>query len=216
MRRPSRTRRRWFVTIAAVSTLALTACGDGREVTLPGIDRIAAPTFATVPADLSRSPALAALVGRYTADLPPTGPSADGSLLAGALDALAALPEHPTRLSRLTISADQVYFTFEVNGIVGRQASYVYRPGETPRASDPAFDDKATYPVSIIQPTVPTALIAAIEKAVPNAHVTTLDLAPDLSYGFGLTWYLRVEDARGTLADVFADPDGAIVAVDMS
>ncbi len=202
--------------ISVVSTVSLAACGGGRDVALPRADQLAAPTFATLPADLSQSPQLVALVGRDTAGLPPTEASADGSLLTGALAALAALPNHPTRLSRLTIYSDQVYFTFEVNGIVGRQASYVYRPGETPRVSDSSFDDNATYPVSVIQPTVPAALIAAVEKAVPNAHVTTLDLEPGLSYGFGLTWYLRVEDARGTLANVFADTDGAIVAVDPS
>ena len=45
--------------------------------------------------------------------------------------------------------------------------------------------------------------------------MTNLDFEPPLSYGFGLGWNVEVEDARGSLATVFADPDGSIVAVDM-
>jgi hypothetical protein len=41
-------------------------------------------------------------------------------------------------------------------------------------------------------------------------------LNPLQSYELGLCWNLNVVDARGSLATVFADLDGTVIAVDMS
>ena len=183
------------------------------EVPAPGA--LAIPTFITVPSDLSRSPQLRALVPRDTAGLDPTEDGARGDLLTDALAALATLPDAPTRVSRISMYGDSVNVTYEQNGVAGRAVTVSYRPGSELYVGEPSFSDDPTYELAGVDPAIPAALISAIGSRVPNARVTRLDLEVGLSYGFGLVWYVDVEDARGPLANVFADLDGAIVAVDM-
>jgi hypothetical protein len=206
----------WRSAIVALVVVALAGCGGGRTVEVPGADAFTAPTFQTVPDDLADSPQLDALIPRDTAGLEPTSESARGGLLPEALDALLALDPAPTALTRLSIYSDSVYFTYLDRGIAGRSVSAVYRAADDFYISEPSYDDSTTYPVDLVDRDVPSRLIDAIEQRFPHTRVTRVDLEPGLSYDFGLVWYLAVEDARGTLATVFADLDGAIIAVDMS
>jgi hypothetical protein len=204
------------LTAAVLASAVFTGCGtSGRVVEVPAAGALAIPAFVTVPADLARSPQLRALVPRDTAGLEPTAERANGELLVDALAALATLPDAPTRVSRIGIYNNSVNITYEQNGVAGRAVTVSYQPGSALYVGEPSFSDDPTYDLAAVDPAVPAAVIAAIEARVPNARVTRLDLSIGLSYGFGLVWYLDVEDARGSLANVFADLDGAIVAVDM-
>jgi hypothetical protein len=203
------------VASGALITALLTAC-SATVVHVPAPGAVPIPTLQTLPTDLSRSPQLAALVPRDTAGLQLDRPSAAGGLLAAALVALEALPDSPTKLSRLTIYADSINFTYEQNGINGRSVSAVYFGPDDLSVSEPTYDDSATYPVVEVDPTVPVALISAIEQQVPNGKATSVDLNVSLSYGYGLVWRIDVEDARGSLGTVYADLDGAIVGVDLT
>jgi hypothetical protein len=198
-----------------VTAIALTACGGGRSVVVPPGDAFTAPGFQPLPNDLADSPQLDALVPRETAGLEPTSASANGGLLPGALEALNSLDPAPTALSRLSIYNDSVYLSYLDRGIAGRSVSLVYRGPDDFSVSEPSFADSGTYPISAVDRDVPARLIDAIERRFPGTRVTSVDLDVGLSYDFGLVWYLDIEDARGMLATVFADLDGAIVAVDM-
>lgn len=120
-----------------------------------------------------------------------------------------------TALIAVTLSAYFVNITYEQNGVAGRAVTASYRPDADLYVGEPSFSEDPTFDLGTIDPAVPAALIAAIQVSMPNGRVTRLDLEGGLSYGFGLVWHLDVEDARGSLANVFADLDGAIVAVDM-
>ncbi len=200
-----------------VAIVSLGACSGGRTVTVPQPGDIVPPTFHTVPTDLARSPQLTALVARDTAGLDPTDQRADAMLLTAALDALRASDDAPTELSRLAVYGDYAYVSYEQGGVNGRSVNGTYRDdGEGLRLSEPVFSDDPTFPLASVDPSVPVAVAAAVEARVPNAVVSTIDLEPGRSYGFGLVWNIGVTDARGTLASVFVDLDGAIVAVDQS
>jgi hypothetical protein len=195
--------------------MALVGC-SGTTVHVPAPGAIAIPTFQTLPDDPSRSPQLDALEARDTAGLELDDESAAAGLLPTALAALVASADAPTKLSRLSIYADSVDFTYEQSGINGRSVTAVYRPGEEMYFGTPTYDDSPTYAIDVIDPDVPAKLVTAIESRVPNGKVTNIDLDVSSSYGFGLVWNVEVADARGSLATVFADLDGAIVAVDLS
>ena len=190
---------------------------DSPEVVLPPAGELNEPTFRSVPDDLAESFQLGAIVERNTAGLLPTSPSANGAQLAEALQALANLPDPPAELTRLTIRADDVSFTFFENGITGRAVSGYYpdNQGEV-TLGEPSFSDADAYPISVIDVDVPQRLIDAVEQRFPQTRVTSLDLDVDLSYDFGLVWYVEVDDAQGRFATIFADVDGAIVAVDQT
>lgn len=204
-----------LVASGIVAGVMLVAC-SGTTVRVPAPDAFPIPTFQTVPDDLSNSPQLRALQPRDTAGLQLDDDTAAAHLLPAALAALRASADAPTKLSRLAIYADSVDFTYEQNGINGRSVSAVYRAGEEIYFGTPTYDDSPTYSIDVIDPDVPAALIVAIERQVPNGKVTNVDLNVSSSYGFGLVWNIDVADARGSLATVFADLDGAIVAVDLT
>ncbi len=224
VKRPTRTLRVTFTALAAlITTLGAPGCGtDGRIVALPSIDQVPKPTFITRPQDLADSPQLAALVARDTAGLPPTSEPAKGSLLPEALAALAAIDSPPTRLTRLSIYADSVYFNFNEGGVAGRSVSAVYRlayesdPDQTPdfSVSDPTFGDYAEFSIASLDPMVPGELAAALADRYPLAAARSIDLDLGLSYGFGLVWNISLDDASGTFATVYADLDGSIIAID--
>jgi len=193
----------------------LGACSD-TTVHAPAPGAIPIPTFQTVPDDLSRSPQLQALQPRDTAGIQFDDDGAAADLLPAALAALGASDDAPKKLSRIAIYAESVDFTYEQNGINGRSVSAIYRPGEEMYFGDPTFDDSPTFAIDAVDPHVPAKLLDAIEQHVPNGKVTNIDLNVSSSYGFGLAWNIEVSDARGTLATVFADLDGAIIAVEES
>ena len=194
--------------------LAVAGCAGSTTVDVPGPGAIAIPTFQTVPSDLSQSPQLHALQPRDTAGIDVTEDGAAVDLLPAAIAALAASDDAPRQLSRVAIYSDSVDFTYEQNGIKGRSVSAIYRPGDEMYFSTPSFDDSPTFAIESIDAQVPARLVDAIEQHVPNGRVTRIDLNLSSSYGFGLVWNIEVSDARGTLATVFAELDGAIVAVE--
>lgn len=198
--------------IAAV--VALSGCGGSTTVHIPGPGAIAIPTFQTVPSDLSQSPQLRALQPRDTAGIDVTEDGAAVDLLPAAMAALAGSDDAPRQLSRVAIFPDSVDFTYEQNGINGRSVSAIYRPDSEMYFSTPSFDDSPTFSIDAIDEQVPARLVVAIEQHVPNGRVTRIDLNLSSSYGFGLVWNIEVSDARGTLATVFAELDGAIIAVE--
>jgi hypothetical protein len=193
----------------ALSSAVLASCG-GRVVDLPEPDAVPAPTFLALPDDLADSFQLGAMPLRDVAGLPPTEASASPGWLP---DALAALPDPPAELTRLSIYADTVHFSYP-DAVAGRTVPGYYREGEELHLAEPQFSDDESYSIDLIEPSVPARLLAAIESRFPQLHVTSFDLDPGLSHEFGLVWYVTVSDARGRLAVVYADLNGAIVAVD--
>jgi hypothetical protein len=197
----------------ALSVVLLAGCAT-RDVPVPSHDEVRAPAFATLPADLADSRQLAALPIRDTAGLLPDARSADGSLLAPALEAMARVEPAPAELVRISIYADDVYLAWRDPTTPGRQVSARYDRSGGLSIFQPRFGEDAAYPPDVVDPAVPARLVAAIERRAPSARVTAVDLRVALSYGFGLAWYVEVTDVRGRFATVFADLDGAIVGVD--
>ena len=205
----------WGRGATVVALLAsLVACG-GREVTLPPLDSVPPPPFATMPDDLADSPQLEAVPLRDTAGLLPDDVSAATELLAPALDRVAREAPTATTFNRISIYDDDVFVTWldPANPSRSISASY-YGSDDSFYVSEPRFDDQPGFTIDGLDPEVPTRLRVAIESRFPQLLVTSVDLRVGTSYGFGLVWDLELTDARGTLASVFADLDGEIVAVD--
>ena len=196
-----------------VVSIAASSCG-GREVDLPAPADVPPPSFVSIPEDLAESVQLAAVPIRDVAGLEPSNPSAATEWLPDALVALGRLDPSPTTLSRLSVYEESVHFTFPDPTVPGRSISAIYRSGEPLSVSEPQFDDSEQFPLDEVDPMVPQRIREAIERRFPLLHVTDFDLTPGLSYGFGLVWYVSVDDARGGLATVFVRLDGAIVAID--
>ncbi|MCU1366525.1 MAG: hypothetical protein JWN39_2164 [Ilumatobacteraceae bacterium] len=199
--------------VIVMTTIGLTACG-GKEVFVPDAGAIPIPTLQTAPSDLSRSPQLQALVPRETAGIAPSSTPAAVEALPGALAALQASTDKPTELTRVYISGDTVIFDYEKDGVNGRSVSAVYRAGDDLVVSEPSFDDEVTFPLASVDPSVLPELVKGIIARVPEAVVANVALDVAQSNGFGLVWNIEVDDARGSLATVYADLDGTVVAVD--
>ena len=204
---------RRVATFVIVTTLGLTACG-GKEVFVPDAGAIPIPTLQTAPSDPARAPQLQALVPRETAGIAPSSTPAPVGALPGALAALDASADHPSELTRIYIYGDTVIFDYDKDGVHGRSVSAVYRAGDDLIVSDPTFDDAVSFPLASVDPSVLPALVKGIVARVPNAVVANVTLDVAQSYGFGLVWNIEVDDARGSLARVYADLDGTVVAVD--
>jgi hypothetical protein len=193
--------------------LAVTGCG-ARAVNLPDLAGVTAPTAAARAADPGDSPQLAALAARDTAGLPPREPSASAALLVPALKALRAEVPAAHDFERISVTDDSVYFTFADPRATGRSISATYSLDGVLFVFQPQVSTDDRYSIDAIDPTVPARLVAGIERRFPTVHVTDIELRRSLSYEFGLVWNVQVQDARGDLATVFADPDGTVVAVD--
>jgi hypothetical protein len=198
---------------AVLGALALCGCG-ARAVDLPDLSAVTAPTVAPRPVDVAASAQLGAIQLRDTGGLPPAEPSAAGGLVAPAFDALRAQVPAARDFERISVYDDSVYFTFADPAGPGRSVSATYSASDGLRVFDPQPSTDDTYPLDGVDAAVPGRLVAGIERRFPTLHATDLDLRRSLSYGFGLVWYVRVQDARGQLATVFADLDGTVVAVD--
>ena len=200
---------------ATVVLLApLASCG-GREVGLPAVESVPPPPFATTPADLAESPQLAAVPLRDTAGLLPDEPPASTEYLAAALARAAQEVPTPTTFNRISIYDDDVFLTWLDPSTPGRSISASYYGAEAGwYVSEPRFDEEPGYSVDGLDATVPTRLRDAIQQRYPQLVVTSVDLRVGTSYGFGLVWDVELTDARGTLASVYAELDGTIIAVD--
>jgi hypothetical protein len=208
--------------VAAMCAVVLAACG-GTSIGLPPADELPAPGFVTIPDDLADSAQLAALTARDTACLAPDERSVDASLLPAALALLAGIDAPPRSVTRLSMYGESIVFSFYENGVAGRSVNAVVQlpypgSGETTPSlsiSEPSYADDVEFALDAIDPLVPGRIVAALAQRFPLARVTTITL-DDLSYGFGSVWNLTLDDARGPLANVYADLDGSIVAVDLS
>ncbi len=196
--------------------VVLGACSEPATIDVRAADDIAQPTFATLPADLTNSPQLDALVPRDNVGLPPTSEPADGTLLAEALAALAATDEPPTMLTRLSIYGDDVIIGYYRRGVTGLSVSASYRRGDGLYVGEPSFSEAPTFPLSAVDPGLAPRMLDALRRRFPEIAVVSVDMDVGLSYDFGLCWYLRLEDARGGLGTVFVDPDGTVIAVDLN
>jgi hypothetical protein len=198
---------------AVLGVLALCGCG-ARAVGLSDLTAVTAPTLAPRSVDVAASAQLGAIQLRDTGGLLPTEPSADGGLLPPAVDGLRAQIPAARDFERISVYDDSVYLTFADPAGPGRSISATYSATDGLRVFDPQPSTDDTYPLDGVDVAVPARLVAGIEHRFPTLHVTDLDLRRSLSYGFGLVWYVNVQDARGRLATVFADLDGTVVAVD--
>lgn len=197
-----------------VGAAALAACGGSRTVALPDVAAVTAPTVSPRPSDLADAAQLAALVPRDVAGLPPSSASADAALLPAAMAALRAQVPEAHDLERLSIYDSGVFFTYADPTTPGRATSAVFDPDLGLRVFEPQLRSDDTFAMDAVDPNVPGALVAGIERRYPTVHVTSVDLRRGLSFGFDLAWFLGLEDAAGRLANVFADLDGTVIAVD--
>ncbi len=200
--------------VAVVAVFVLGACSNPRTIDVPQAGVIEKPTFATLPVDLADSPQLDALTPRDNAGLRPTSESADGTLLAEALAALAATDDPPTMLTRLSIYDDDVIIGYYQRGVTGLSVSASYRRGDDLYVGEPSFSEDPSYPLSAVDPKLPQRLLDAFARRFPDIAVVSVDI--DVNDDFGLSWNLRLEDARGSFGNVFVDPDGTVIAVDVS
>jgi hypothetical protein len=196
-----------------IVALVVGGCG-GREVGIPAAEVVLAPSFATLPDDLAASSQLDAIPERNTAGLVPDVERAAVALLPDALAWAAALEPPPREFVRISVYDRNVLLEWRDPTTAGRQISAGYDADGSVYVSEPRFGEDEPFSVADLDVTVPARVAEAIERRVPAARVTSVDLRVALSYGFGLVWYVQLTDARGTLATVFADLDGAIVAVD--
>jgi hypothetical protein len=197
-----------------VSAAALATGCSARTVELPAATAATAPTAAPRPAAPGDSPQLAALVPRDVAGLPPQSASAQAGLLPAAVAALQAQVPGAQQMERISVYERFVFFTFVDESVAGRAVTAIYDAEAGLRLADPDLSSEKSYPLAAVDPNVPAALVAGIEGRFPSVHVTSVDLRRSLSYGFGLAWYLTLEDAAGGLATVFADLGGTVIAVD--
>lgn len=222
MQRPDSSTRRAL--IAAAIALTVTSCGDHRSVSMPSLDQLPAPTFVALPTDLADSVQFDAIVARDNSGLLADITPPDPTLLAPALAAYLALPDAQTDLTRLTIYNDSVDFAFYERGVVGRSVTAFYRlpwdgePDQEPRFSftDPTFSDNPTFSIVGLDPTVPERLVAALAERVPSATVQRIDVEATHAFGGSAVWNVTLWDARGQLAEITTDFDGAVVSVSQS
>lgn len=223
MQRPV-TSTRVSVCVAVVALIALiTSSCSNRPISMPPAEQLPAPTFVALPADLADSLQLDAIDDRDTAGLPAGVDAAAPELLGPALAAYRALPDAQTELTRLSIYEDSVYFTYYERGVAGRSVTAYYRlPWEgsddeqpTLDITEPTFGDQPTFSIEGLDPDVPARLVAALTERFPAVAVDSIDVDATPVFGYGAVWKLRLSDARGRLAEITADFDGAIVAVSM-
>jgi hypothetical protein len=198
--------------VGVVLCCALAGCG--RSVSYDEAVALTAPTFATAPATPGQSPQLDALVLRDTAGVLPDLPRPDPSLLAPALAALQAAAPGTTEISDLYFDDESVWMSFPDPTVPGRQIGAYYSGGEL-SIGEPQFRDEGSFPITDVRTEAITGLIDGILARFPTVAIDTPRLDLGLSYDLGLSWNLGIEDARGSLATVFADLDGTVTAVDM-
>jgi hypothetical protein len=198
--------------VAVVLACTLGACGE--EASLPDPAAYPAPEPPATRGDVADALQLEALPIRDTAGLAATEPSADTGLLTAGLAALAAAVPGVTDYDRISVYDEVLIVGFQAPGEEGRSISAGYFPDGRLNLSEPTPSSEPTFTLAGVDLDAPARLVRGIEARVPGVRVTSVDLRVGLSYDFGLVWYLDLADARGSLATVFADPDGTIVAVD--
>jgi hypothetical protein len=119
-------------------------------------------------------------------------------------------------LTRVSTYNDDVIIGYYQRGVTGLSVSASYRRDDGLYVGEPSFSEEPGFPLSAVDPELPPRLLDALAQRFPATAVVSMDMDIGLSYDFGLCWYLRLEDARGSFANVFVDPDGTVIAVDAS
>jgi hypothetical protein len=203
------------VVIGGLCLCSMTACSDSRTVTYDDAEAIIAPTFAAKPASPGDSPQLAALTLRDTAGLVPDAANAAADVLPEAVAAVLAERPDLTEFFGISVYDDYIHVDAADPALPGRQISGLFNI-EYGLSFSESFNDYPVFTLDGVDLSVPAALIRGITERYPSLRVTDVVLNPLQSYELGLCWNLNVVDARGSLATVFADLDGTVIAVDMS
>lgn len=195
---------------------ALSGCG-ARTASLADTSTIPAPDFVEAPPAPADSPQLDAVVLRDTSGLEATDPDADARLIGRALDAMRAEYPSTTYVADVYVSADSAYLTIPDPDVRSRTISLHYRGVDgTLRSGEPRFNEgTAFYPISSVHPAAIEALVDGLIARYPTLQVDLPRLDVALSSDLGLSWRVSLNDARGSLATVWADLDGQVIAVDM-
>jgi hypothetical protein len=199
-----------------VVTLAgLTGCGE-RSASLSDTSTIAPPMFAPAPAAPIDSPQLDAIVLRDTSGLDATEPDADPRLIGRALDAVRAQYPSVDYVADIYAFDDTCYLTIPDPDGPGRIISVYYRDSDDRLwFGEPTFNERtAFYPIDAVRPDAITALVDGLIAEYPTLQVGLPRLDVALSYDLGLSWRIELNDARGSLATIWADLDGQVIAVD--
>jgi hypothetical protein len=202
--------------MALLGALALAGCST-RSLSFDEATVLSAPTFAPRPENPAQSPQLDAIALRDTAGL-----SADDTPIPSVANLRTALAEFRlarpdvTRLNDLSFDEDNVWLDYLDPDVPGRSIGAFWRPDYGLSFDDPEFtDDTSSYPMDRIDVDALGALIDGLHARFPTLSLGWLTLSVSRSYQLGLTWVFDLSDARGTLATVFADLDGTVVAVAM-
>lgn len=197
--------------------LACAAAGcSSRTASYSAAEQIEPPAVVARPAGSPADRQLDALVVRDTAGLEPDGPSARVEQLDALVgQAWQLLPDADALLS-VRASDRMVYVDMVDSARPNLELSVMFDPDNPsqPYLSEPRYTDDEPFHARGVDFSAPAALIEAITTRFPGVRVTNVRLNRASSYDFGLVWNLSVDDARGSLATVFADLDGTVIAVD--
>jgi hypothetical protein len=196
----------------AVACVALAGCSV-RTASLSDAHSIPPPTFSPPPAAPAESRQLDVIVERDTAGLANDDPDADATQLAPALAAMRAAFPETELIGDIYIIDRSVYMTIADLEVPGRAISIHY--DDDLSVGEPQFDDgTGLYPIERVDPDALVALVSGLAARYPTMKVDTPRLDVGLSYGLGLAWRMDLDDVRGTLATIWADLDGTVIAVD--
>lgn len=152
---------------------------------------------------------------RDTDGLLPTGTPPDPDILEGALELVAAEMPEIELLADLYFDDTNVWMTALDPASPNRTFGVYWSEWNGLHTSEPRFvEDETTFPIDIVDVDAIRDLVEGLEARFPTLVVDMPRLHPDLSYRLGLSWRLELIDARGTLATVWADLDGTVIAVD--
>jgi hypothetical protein len=198
-----------------VAAVVVAGCANSRAVSYDDAVAVTAPTIVPRPPSPGESPHLAALTMRDTAGLALDTANADAALLPDAVAAARAAVPEGDRLTGLAVRGENVYVSLARTNQPDREQLVLVSEGRL-FVNDPTFSEARTFAFEDVDLSVPAQLVAGITARFPAVRVPDIVLNWSQSYDLGLVWNVEVEDARGTLATVFADLDGTVIAVDGS
>lgn len=176
---------------------------------------ITPPTFAPMPRSPAASPQLDAIVLRDTDGLMPDGVPPDPAVLAAALTAVDAQLPDIELVSDLYFDDENVWMTVLDPDSSSRVHGVYWWESNGLSIGEPTFlDDEQMFSLDVVDVDAIGALVDGLTERFPTLVVDMPRLSTDLSYRLGLSWRMDLDDARGTLATVYADLDGTVIAVD--
>lgn len=205
--------RAWLIVLVA----AAVACGCSSRVARYGAaERIEPPRVVARPVASPDDPQLAALVLRDTAGLEPDVANAWVDTLDELVEtARRHVPEADALLGvRAYERTVYVELVDSANPNLELSVMFDAHRGNEPHVGNPRYSEDEPFDWRAVDFTVPAALIDAITTRYPALRVTDVILSRAHSGHFDLAWRFDVDDARGSLATIYADPDGTVIAVD--